>query len=109
MRSAKRNVSLGHWGLHTSTSAMSQFLLADSPSPSQQAMRAELHEQPVAALEQMSPLDREVLVLRHFEELDNHQIAEILGISQTAASNRYIRALARLRTVVESLSNFRGA
>ncbi len=42
----------------------------------------------------MEPIDREVLVLRHFEELTNSETAQVLEISSTAANNRYVRALA---------------
>ena len=45
----------------------------------------------------MDPIDREVLVLRHFEELSNAEAARVLGLEKTAASNRYIRALKRLK------------
>jgi len=45
----------------------------------------------------MDAIDREVLVLRHFEELSNKEAAEVLGIQENAASNRYVRALTRLR------------
>jgi len=41
----------------------------------------------------MDPLDREVLTLRHSKELTNAEVAQVLGLSRTAASNRYIRAL----------------
>ena len=47
----------------------------------------------------MDPLDREVLALRHFEELSNGEAAEVLGISKDAASKRHVRALKRLREV----------
>ena len=49
------------------------------------------------ALNRMDPMDREVLVLRHFEELSNAEAAQVLGLEKTAASNRYIRALRRLK------------
>ncbi len=51
----------------------------------------------------MDPIDREVLTLRHFEELNNNEVAQVLGISKTAASNRYVRALARLREALEGM------
>ena len=44
----------------------------------------------------MDPIDREVLALRHFEELSNADAASVLGIQPAAASKRYVRALARL-------------
>ena len=41
----------------------------------------------------MDAIDREILTLRHFEELNNSETAEVLGISKKAASSRYIRGL----------------
>jgi RNA polymerase sigma-70 factor (ECF subfamily) len=58
------------------------------------------------ALNTMDPLDREVLVLRHFEELSNNEAAEVLGIQKSAASNRYIRALKRLKEILSSMPGF---
>ena len=49
----------------------------------------------------MDPIDREVLALRHFEELTNGEAAAVLGLTKTAASNRYVRALKRLQAVLE--------
>ncbi len=60
-------------------------------------------EQAVAAMEAM---DREVLALRHFEELSNSEVAEVLGIQQKAASIRYVRAIRRLRTVLSQMPGF---
>ena len=48
----------------------------------------------------MKDIDREVLALRHFEQLTNREAAQVLGISEQAASDRYIRALARLKTTM---------
>jgi RNA polymerase sigma-70 factor (ECF subfamily) len=48
----------------------------------------------------MSDIDREMLLLRHFEELTNQEAADVLEISRTAAHNRYIRALKRLREIL---------
>jgi RNA polymerase sigma-70 factor (ECF subfamily) len=52
------------------------------------------------ALNAMDPIDREVLALRHFEELSNSETAAALGLSKTAASNRYMRALRRLKEIL---------
>lgn len=72
--------------------------LADSlTSPSQCAVRQELLADMRAALDRLSDMDREVLVLRHLEELSNNEVAEVLEIDKYAASKRYLRALARLR------------
>jgi RNA polymerase sigma-70 factor (ECF subfamily) len=54
----------------------------------------------------MDPLDQEVLALRHFEELTNSEVAEVLGIQQKAASIRYVRALKRLKAVMSQLPGF---
>ncbi len=48
----------------------------------------------------MDPIDREVLAMRHFEMLTNEETAQILGLKKSAASNRYIRALRRLKTIL---------
>jgi RNA polymerase sigma-70 factor (ECF subfamily) len=54
----------------------------------------------------MDPIDREVLTLRHFEELSNVETAQVLGLEPTAASNRYIRALRRLKEILAGLPGF---
>jgi RNA polymerase sigma-70 factor (ECF subfamily) len=54
----------------------------------------------------LSELDQEVLALRHFEELSNSETAEVLELSEQAASLRYVRALSRLKHVLEKLPAF---
>jgi hypothetical protein len=51
-------------------------------------------------------LDYEVLTLRHFEKLSNGQPAHVLGVQKSAASNRYVRALKRLRKVLSGIPEF---
>ena len=53
------------------------------------------------SLEEMNEIDREVIALRHFEELSNVETAEILGIEASAASKRYLRALKRMRQIFD--------
>jgi RNA polymerase sigma-70 factor (ECF subfamily) len=55
------------------------------------------------ALNAMEPADREVLALRQFEGLTNREVAEILAIGEPAASQRYVRALQRLKKVFDGL------
>lgn len=86
--------------------AMSSLLLGHLTSPSQAMLRKELAEQLDAALKSMGDLDREVLVLRHFEELSNIETSRLLGISEQAASVRYVRALGRLQRVLEAIPGF---
>lgn len=95
----------GYQPTATSTS-MAFELAADRTSPSQAAIRKEMAEQIERAIESMDPVDREILALRHFEELSNSEVAEVLGIQEKAASIRYVRALARLKKILERLSDF---
>lgn len=80
--------------------SMAQLLAGQLTSPSQAVQRAEAIEQIHAALEQMNPIDQEILALRNFEELNNTEVSEVLGIESGAASLRYIRALKRLQQVM---------
>ena len=54
----------------------------------------------------MNEVDREVLALRHFEELSNSETAKVLNMSEQAASGRYIRALGRLKQILEIVPGF---
>ncbi len=76
---------------------LSGFIAGSLTSPSQAAMRDEQKQQLTVALDSMDEIDREVLTLRHFEDLTNKEVAELLGIGENAASNRYVRALTRLK------------
>jgi RNA polymerase sigma-70 factor (ECF subfamily) len=97
MRDVSREVSLDQWGAASTSSASLIAQLADSlTSPSQFAVRNELVRELRAALQKLEDIDREVLILRHLEELGNNEVAEILGIDKYAASKRYVRALERL-------------
>jgi RNA polymerase sigma-70 factor (ECF subfamily) len=90
----------------SSASGLATQLAGELPSPSQEAMRHETIVQLEAALGQMDEIDRQVLVLRHFEELSNKEVALVLGIPPAAASKRYIRALARLKETLEDVPGF---
>ncbi len=108
-RSVANEVALGVSGGQEDTSlSIAARLAGDLTSPSQAAMRDERMLQLRQALAEMDEIDREVLALRHFEELGNNEVAEILGIQKTAASNRYIRALKRLKEVLEQFPDLSG-
>ncbi len=81
-------------------------LVAAVTSPSSVAMRQEVKVLVDNALQQLSENDWEVIQLRQFEELTNAEVADVLQISGTAASIRYVRALGRLRDIVESMPGF---
>jgi RNA polymerase sigma-70 factor (ECF subfamily) len=83
-----------------SSDSMAGQLVSRMTSPSHAAMRHELQARLRAALDEMDPLDREVLALRHFEELSNNEAAEVLGITKDAASKRHVRALKRLKEII---------
>jgi RNA polymerase sigma-70 factor (ECF subfamily) len=107
MRDAGQEVSLHGGDAPQATSAcLAAQLLGRFTSPTQAALRAELQAQLQQVLNDMDPLDREVLVLRHFEELSNNETAEVLGLQKAAASNRYIRALKRLKDTLSSMPGF---
>jgi RNA polymerase sigma-70 factor (ECF subfamily) len=100
MRDVSREVPLAQdSALFASSESMAGQLVSQLTSPSQAAIRHELQEQLRLALEEMDPLDREVLALRHFEELGNNEVAQVLGISREAASKRHVRALKRLKSI----------
>jgi RNA polymerase sigma-70 factor (ECF subfamily) len=107
MRNAAREVSLHGAGYPQATSiSLAAHLLGNLTSPSQAAMRAEVSIQLEKALDSMSAIDREILALRHFEELTNSEVAEVLDIQQKAASIRYVRALARLKDILQQIPGF---
>ena len=58
------------------------------------------------ALNGMDPIDREVLALKHFEQLSTTEIAEVLGLSKAGAGSRYLRAIKRLRAILEQIPGF---
>jgi RNA polymerase sigma-70 factor, ECF subfamily len=101
MRDAAREVSIDNVPYAQATSASVAIQLAGVfTSPSGAAARADVLNLVQAAIEQMDPIDREVLALRHFEELSNSEVAEALDIEQKAASIRYVRALRRLKEIL---------
>jgi len=107
MRDAGREVSLYRGALPQASSAsLAQQLLAGLTSPTQAAIRAEMQIQLQEALNSMDPIDREVVVLRHFEELNNAETAQVLGLETSAASKRYIRAIRRLKAVLDRVPGF---
>ena len=104
MRDASREVSLYHGSLpETSSAALAAQLLGRDTGPSEAAIRAERCLRLQEALNSMDPVDREVLALRHFELLSNAEAAQVLGLQESAASKRYVRALKRLREILKSM------
>jgi len=104
MRDADREVSIYCGALPEANSvSLAVHLLGQLTSPSQAAIKAEMRLRLQEALDNLDPLDREVIALRHFEQLSGDETAAVLGLSKTGASSRYVRAINRLR---KSLSQF---
>jgi RNA polymerase sigma-70 factor (ECF subfamily) len=107
MRDAGQEVSLYRGALPQATSvSLAALLLGRLTSPTQAAQRAEMRIRLQEVVNAMDPIDREVLTLRHFEELSNVETAQVLGIQKAAASNRYLRALKRLKDTLASMPGF---
>src|SRR5262245_49187304 len=103
-RDAGREVSLDRPALPQATSAaLAARLLGRVTTPSAAAVRAEMKARLQEALDGMDPADREVLTLRHFEQLTTAEAARELGISEEAAKKRHVRALKRLKAILTSL------
>jgi RNA polymerase sigma-70 factor (ECF subfamily) len=107
MRDADQEVSLHRGTLPQATSvSLAELLLGRLTSPTLAARRAELQVRLQDVLNLMDPVDREVLTLCHFEELSNGEVAKVLGLTKSAASNRYIRALLRLKETLAGMPGF---
>lgn len=90
----------GALGPDASVMTLAEQVVGTMTSPSLAAMRGEAAARLAAGLEAMNAIDREVIVLRHFEELTNQEAADVLGISKAACSKRYLRALGRLQEII---------
>jgi len=101
MRNAGLEVSLYRGDFPRASSAsLAELLLGRLTTASRAAIRAETQLRVQEALNAMDPMDREVLVLRHFEMLSNEETAQVLGLKPSAASNRHMRALKRLKEIM---------
>jgi RNA polymerase sigma-70 factor (ECF subfamily) len=103
LRDAGREISLHQGGMpHASSASLAAQLLGRITSASQAAARMELQHLLQEAINGMEPIDREVIALRHFEDLSNDEVGIALGLSKAAASKRYVRAMVRLKGIVDS-------
>jgi RNA polymerase sigma-70 factor, ECF subfamily len=80
-----------------------QSLAGKGPTPSRALAAKECAELLRAALSDLDPDERDILLWRHFEFLTNGEVARLLGIGEAAASKRYIRALERLRGILAGM------
>ncbi len=107
MRDAGKERSLNQLGFGASASvSIAAQLLGSFTSPSHNAMHEEMSNKLERAIDGMEPIDHDVLVLRHFEELTNSEIAEVLELEPKTASIRYVRAIRRLKGILQSSPDF---
>ena len=103
-RDAGREIALYHGALpETTSAALAAHLLGRLTSPSEAAIKAEQRIRMQEVLNTMDPIDREVLALRHYEQLSNSEVAAVLRLDKSAASKRYARALVRLKEILAAL------
>ena len=94
------------WSSSSTSTSLSFHLMDHLTTPSEAALKEEMSLKLNEALADMKEMDREVLALRHFEQLTNREAAQVLGISEQAASDRYIRALSRLKSTMTSFPGY---
>jgi RNA polymerase sigma-70 factor (ECF subfamily) len=103
-RDAGLEVSLYRGALPlASSAALAARLLGKQTAPSQALARAERLLRLQEAVNTLDPVDREVVSLRHFEELTLAETAQVLGLAEPAAARRYVGALKRLKDILAGL------
>jgi len=100
-RSVVREQSRGVALSDDSAFDMACWLVDSGTSPSGRAVKEEMAGRLRAALEELGELDREVLILRYLEQLSSREIAAVLGITEGAVKVRHLRAVERLREVLD--------
>jgi RNA polymerase sigma-70 factor (ECF subfamily) len=107
LRDADREVTLHRGGLPEADSvSLAAHLLGQLTTPSQAAIKAETRLIVQSALNNMDSTDREVLALKHFEQLSTSEIADVLGMSKAGAGSRYLRAIKRLKEILSEIPGF---
>ncbi len=106
LRTQRRSL-LNEMSLPTeSTANLAGRLLARVDTPSRVLLKAELGQRLHRALAGLESDDRDVILMRHFENMSNGEVAEVLGLSDSGATMRYGRALTRLKALLlEHLSS----
>ncbi|WP_459557866.1 sigma-70 family RNA polymerase sigma factor [Lacunimicrobium album] len=100
-RSVDREQSLqAPAGDKDSSKELASFLKDQELTPAAASIRKELETQFLEALDRLEEPDREILLMRHYEQLGNGEVATLLGVSPAAAGMRHLRALRRLREVL---------
>src|SRR3954462_13177172 len=98
---ARRSVAREAELPEASSLLLGRQLLASGSTPSAHLARKELARRVRCAVARLAERDREILLLRSFEGLSNQEAAQVLGVQPDTASQRYGRALLRLRRELE--------
>jgi RNA polymerase sigma-70 factor (ECF subfamily) len=106
-RNARRDVRFFNALPNASSALLAAQLLGRTTGPSEAAIRAEQQRRLKEVLDGMEPTDREIIVLRHFEQLSNSEASRLMGWNESTTSTRHLRALKRLKTIVASMPEFR--
>lgn len=88
------------WADDESSASLVAQLVDTERTPASAAIQQELARRLTDAVDQLGEDDREIVLMRHTEQLSNQQVAGALGLTEAAASMRYLRALRRLRGVL---------
>jgi len=95
-RTVNRDVALPD----RSSMALARQLIDSRPTPSESVSRRELAQRVHQAISRLTEADREIILMRNFEGLSNQEVARVLQVKPDAASQRYGRALLRLRKLL---------
>jgi RNA polymerase sigma-70 factor, ECF subfamily len=88
------------WASDESSASLVAQLIDTERTPASEAIRQELARRLTDAVDQLSDDDREIILMRHTEQMSNQDVADALGLTEAAASMRYLRALRRLKAVL---------
>jgi RNA polymerase sigma-70 factor (ECF subfamily) len=106
-RDVRRDISIYRGALPALNSvSLAAQLLGQLTTPSQTAMKTEMRIRLQEVLDCMDEIDCEVIAMRHFEQLNSQEVADVLGMSKSGASSRYIRAIQRLKEELSQFSEF---
>ncbi len=70
-------------------------------TPAAAALQKEMAQHVEAAMADLEDTDCEIIIMRHYEQLTNQEVAQALGLTEPAASMRYLRAIRRLRELLQ--------
>ena len=102
-RSVDREQNFSGLGGDDQSAADLAGLLKDAElTPAAAALRQEMQNRFLLALDHLEEGEREIIVMRHFEHLGNSEVADALGLSAPAAGMRYLRAIRKLREFLGS-------